>query len=339
MILMSNCQENRELWLNLRKGKIGASSAYDAADLDAGSQPMRVWLDLCGKSESFGDNDWAFWGRMLEKSVLDGWLAKFQEENPGKIIKVLDGDFLIQHPYFKWAVATPDFVVSIDGEPVSIQIKTRSAGRFDEYQDGAIPNADRAQVLHELGCLEQLGIKRAYLVVFFYPGSGKAYRPPSISWTEVPAEKAFIDELFKREQFVVDCAAKGEPPPIKPTEERKFLGGRFAKKTSAVIDLCDDKDAQVIFDRYVEASKAEKEATLVKTALSTEMLIKIGNAGEGYLGIDRKVIIVRTNPQPTLDTTKFKKEDPEGFKALMTKYPKKAEQSVYPRFYGGAAED
>lgn len=339
MILLTECQKNREEWLRLRKGKIGASQAYDAANIDAESQPFKVWQELTGTGDERDDNEWAFWGRTLEKSVFDGFILQYKKEHPERKVELLDSDFLIQHPSFDWAVATPDFVVSIDGEPVIVQVKTRSPSRYAEYKEG-IPNQDRAQVLHELGCMSGLGVNRAILAVFFYPSVGAMYRPPTLEHFEILREPEFIDELFRREEELVLLARRGELPEIKLTSSKDELKARYFKPGKDSVDLSGDPNALAAYNLYLEGSEKEKLGKSQKDAAGKTLMGLIGDAKEGFIAPGKlvKMIRVAESTGKEIDTKALKKADPSGFQLLVDQYPKTVASKMYVKVSGESTD-
>lgn len=325
MILLEDVRHNKEKWKLLRKGKIGASSAYDAANIDEGSNPLRVWSQLVSTSdwEESEPNGWSKWGLRLEDGVGRGFCEDYEEETGSKAI-IVGGDALYQHDEFPWAVATPDFLVNINGELVNVQTKTRTSARWKEYQNG-IPNSDRAQVLHELGVLAPMGIKRAFLAVFFYPGFSHGVAEPTLKWFEVPYEQQWIDELFRREQELWEMAQKRVPPAINFPGESALA--RFWEHEKKVLDFSGDEAFLKACEDHRRAREKESEAQEEKSRASGVLLESIANAYGGRTE-GCSVTVVRKE-FTSIDTKRLKATEPTLHSELLQKYPKH-NKSIYP---------
>lgn len=330
-LLIENVSQNKEKWMELRKGKIGASSAYDAADIDEGSNPLRVWENLIRQgdwAEKDSSNGWSKWGLRLESAIGEGFAEDYAAETGSKV-EIVGGDALYQHDKYPFAVATPDFLMKIDGELVNVQVKTRSASRYSEYLDGKLPNSDRAQVLHELGVLSQLGIRRGFLASFFYPGFVQGVREPSLIWREVHREDEYVDELFKREQKLVEMAQRGEAPPVKiPGQAAR---NRFWECDDSTLDLTGNEDFEFTCREYIRLKIEEATVSKAKKKLAVQALEFIKTAKKGFSG-DYKVNVVRTE-KTLFDVNRFKTIHPELFKKFTYK-----SKSIFPLITGPSSE-
>lgn len=331
-LLIENVSQNKNKWMELRKGKIGASSAYDAADIDEGSNPLRVWENLVRQgdwAESDSSNGWSKWGLRLESAIGEGFAEDYASET-GQKVEIVGGDALYQHDKYPFAVATPDFLMKIDGELVNVQVKTRSSSRYTEYLDGKLPNSDRAQVLHELGVLSQLGIRRGFLVSFFYPGFAQGVREPTMIWREVYREDDYVEELFKREKLLVDMAARGEIPSVKiPGQAAR---NRFWETDNATLDLSGNEEFEGLCKEYLRLKIEVAKTDQVKKGLAVAALEFIKNAKRGFCG-DYKVNVVRAE-KTLFDSKRFQKAHPDLYKKFTFK-----SKSIYPLITGPSSED
>lgn len=326
MLLLDNVSANKEQWHELRKGKIGASDAYDAADIDDGSRPLKVWQRLVeqdyqaeeeeGEEEQQDeDNSWADWGHRLEPVVAQAVIEKLR--NDGNRVDIVGGDSLYRHSDLEWAIATPDFLLNVNGELVNLQIKTRFGSRFKEYV-GGIPNKDRAQCVHELGVMRPEGFTRSILGVFFYPHFPSGVNKPTLESFDITAEEQHYEELFRREQELVNCAKERRIPAVKVPGEGALL--RFWEMRSEAEVLEGEKAASVDYwaDVYNELGEEMKNLKATRDLAKGNILELIGETKKAASN-SFAISVVRA-AKKSLSGKRIKEADETLYEMIMKKY-------------------
>lgn len=119
-ILLQDPQANRQEWLALRAGKIGASQAAQVLGFSETRSPLEAWLQIMGKDEQ-PDSETMWAGRMFEKACAEAWSLR------EKII-IAPSPGLLEHPHYPWLVGTPDFLYDkLASEPSTRDALQRAA--------------------------------------------------------------------------------------------------------------------------------------------------------------------------------------------------------------------
>lgn len=316
-VLLENCSENKEKWLELRKGKIGASSAYDAADIDANANPLDAWLELMGLKEPLEDNDSMYFGRELESFAANEFAKRYANDNPGADLRLERADMLVQHPKYHFASCTPDYFLFVNGEKCNVQIKTTKSHNLSQWEDGACPNRVRAQCLHEMGCLP--GVHRSFAAAFIFE--------PAFRYCEIPRQEEFIDELFKREAALYALYEKREPPPIKKAYASEMKALFWDYEVDEVI--LEPKHEKLFID-YLEAKGREDRAKEERSLLGAKIM-ELGALKDGAKLItcgEHKATIVRQEFD-AIDTKKWREQDKKGYYSVLKKYTNEV-RKLYP---------
>lgn len=317
-ILLENCQDNQEKWFEMKQGKVGASLAYDAADIDDFADPVKAWLTLRGERPEIEDNESMYFGRQLEDFTAEEFARRYVTDHPGAEVKLTKADCLVQHPSIPWAVATPDYWVDINGERCLLNPKTTKAQFLDSWEEGQCPNRYRAQMLHELACCP--GIFRAFLGCFIFA--------PTYRYVEIERQEAFIQTLLEREASTYDYFLKKTPPPLKIASPES-LRAHFWEAKGDVL-LPEDAQGEVLAKlckQYADWNEKAKAAEAEKKLLSTAVLEQCGSFKKARVpGFN--VTMVRSEYND-LDSKRIREEDPILFNELFAKYGK-AVKKFYP---------
>jgi len=306
-VLIENCQENKEQWLKAREGKITATMAYDAADIDEGSSPMNAWLGLRGEREPFHGNESTEIGLLLEDDVAELFCRRYIEDNPGADVKLNKFDVFGVHDKYDFLGSSFDWEVIINGERSLLETKTTRARFLPQWEDGNVPNRYRAQLLHELAV--DGAARRAYIAALVFE--------PTLKYSYIDREEELVDELVQRELRLYELFKQGTPPDLKnPTQEH--LKALFWETDESEIIL--EPRHQEIIASYKSACDQEKQAKERKAKCQADLLQLCGKAKRARCG-DYKVSIVRTEYQ-NFDTARWKKEDPTQYESLRGQYGK-----------------
>lgn len=156
-ILLTDCSKNRERWLELRKGKITASTISTIVGLNPYKSSLQLWSEWTGKTEDkFRGNRYTDLGQALEP-VVANW---FSQKNK---VELVHTDALFQDSELDWLVATPDYVIApLDNIP--LEIKTGNPRTAYKWENGQAPQEYVLQVQIQLRVLrKERGIIAAYL--------------------------------------------------------------------------------------------------------------------------------------------------------------------------------
>jgi putative phage-type endonuclease len=128
------CDTDEE-WSDFRRKGIGGSDVAAIMGLSPWKTPLQVWLQKTGRDGGDEpDNEAMYWGRVLEADVA----RRFAEEHPE--LKVRNVNATLVRTDAPWMHANLDrMVVMPDGSPAVLEIKTASAYKADEWEDGIPP--------------------------------------------------------------------------------------------------------------------------------------------------------------------------------------------------------
>lgn len=318
-ILLENCTQNFDQWKALKAGKIGASLAYDAADIDEFSDPVKAWLDIMGMREELEDNESMYWGRRLEDVVAVEFAERYVTDHPGAEVKLHKGDCLVQHPKIPWMVCTPDYFVDINGERCILQCKTTRAELLSSWEEGACPNRVRAQELHELACIPE--VNRAFAACFIYA--------PTYRYVEIERQSEFISALEEREAAFYKYYEQKTPPPLKigTPEVYRALFWEPSGETMPYDPQTGDALNQLC-SKYESSNALAKEHEEQKKAASSGVMAICGTFKKAMTD-QFKISVVRSE-FPELDEKRLKEKDPALYAALLADYGKTTRR-IYPR--------
>jgi len=306
-ILIENCQENKEEWLKAREGKITATMAYDAANIDEGSEPMNAWLSLRGERAPFEPNEAMEIGLLLEDDVAELFCRRYIEDNPGADVELKKFDVFGVHDKYDFLGSSFDYEVYINGERNLLETKTTRARFLPQWEDGNIPNRYRAQALHEMAVSGD--VQRIYLAALIFE--------PTLRYSLVEREETLVDELIKRELALYELFRKGEPPELKnPTQEHLKALFWETDESEIVLEL---KHTEII-EGYKYAREAEKTAKDRKARCQANLLQLCGKAKRARCG-DHKISVVRTEYM-NFDTKRWQKEEPLEYTSYKERYGK-----------------
>lgn len=315
-ILLENCSQHKEKWLELRKGSITGTMAYDAADLGEDAEPLKAWLTLKGREEEFVESEAAEYGLKLEQFVAEEFCRKYVYDHPGAQVELRHADCLIQHPEHKWMRATPDKFVVVNGELCPLQCKT-TTWRFQElWEGGNAPTKARAQNFHEVACMPEC--YRGFLAAFIYT--------PTFRYVEVPREDHLIAELIKREKELYDLFLKDSPPAMK-NPETWMLKAMFWESDDGKVELHPEALFQIA-NGYCQAAAAAKMGEEKKKQYAANLLQLIGNHKFAE-SKDFKVSIVRSEEE-SVSMKRIREEDPQLWERLRVRFGHTI-QKLYPK--------
>jgi len=184
-------QQNTSEWLELRKGKIGASDACVIMGVSPWSTPYALWEEKVGIREN----------RVPTRSMQRGnALEKEARECFTKMTGILVMDMVKFHPKFDWMMASLDGI-DMDGKEV-VEIKCPGEEDHDMALHGYIPPKYYPQLQHQM---EVAGIDKMHY--FSYDGQEGAL-------VSVPRNEKYIEDMIRKEKAFYQCMMTLEPPTL-----------------------------------------------------------------------------------------------------------------------------
>lgn len=318
--LLENCSKEPERWKSLRRGKITGTMAYDAADIDDGSSPIRAYLQLGGNLPEPTENEPMYFGKKLQSKVAEIFCEKYVEDHPGAVVNLKEADNFVQHETIPFVAATLDFEVTINGERCILETKTTNERNLELWDDGRIPNRARAQGLHQLGIARSDGVSRCFLAALIFK--------PTFRYGVIEANDALIAELYAREAKLFDCYDRSDPPGVKNATQEE-LTQLFFNNDGIDLTCLYPEDKLSVLSKFKEVSEAAKKIEEEKRSLSRQILEICGAASKAVCG-KWSVTIVRNSGYESIDLKAFEKEDPSLFGNVFDRFKKKTNPYMYP---------
>jgi putative phage-type endonuclease len=198
---------NREVWLEARKGSIGASESGAVCGRSKWAQPYDVWAQKTGRRGPIEETSAMRLGTYLEPYVIGEYVRQV-----GLNMLYVNTDMpILRHKKYDWLTATPDALVSVPDEtPYLIEAKVVRGLVSDEWgtpyalcnDSDVMPDHYFYQVQHQLLVS---GLLRCDLVVLFVvTGEVRVYR----------IDRAFdaVQEITAKTQALWRLVEANEPP-------------------------------------------------------------------------------------------------------------------------------
>ncbi len=287
-----------EEWKKARKNGIGGSDAAAIAGLNRFKSPLAVYLEKIGEVDNNVDNEYVYWG-----SVLEDLVAKEFEKRTGK--KVHKVNAILVHPEYPFMIANIDRKVV--GEDAILECKTTSAWNAKEWKDDEVPQEYIIQVQHYMAVT---GAKKAYIAALI---GGNHFEIK-----EIERDDELIESLIQIEKDFWHLVETKTPPdidgskasseilnilyPAPTTDEILSLGGDVEK-------LIEERNALVDQIKQLDEMKTEKE-NKIKALLGEHETARTNKYFISWKAITSK----------RFDSKSFKKD----YKDLYDKYTKES---------------
>jgi len=295
---------NRADWLKARRRGLGGSDAGAIAGLNPWVSPVQVWMDKTGQVEPSCENEFCYWGNVLEDVV-----AKEFSRRTG--LKVRRRNAILKHPEHEWMLANVDRLIV--GTDEGLECKTASAYMLDKWKDGRIPESYEAQIQHYMAVT---GYSAWWIAVLI---GGNTFK-----YQRVERDDEFIGLLIDLEKDFWETNVIGEQmPDVDGTSACTEAVKKMFPDSDAgsEIHLSDQyEDALKEYARFSELEKRYKEA---KDEMANKLKVAIGDHEKGFL--DGHVVTWKGVTSNRFDSKQFKADHPE----LFDQY---AKESTYRRF-------
>lgn len=274
-VLARTKEMTRDDWLAARRVGIGSSDAAAVLGLDEYRSPLDVYLSKRGLLPEEPGNRFTEWGTRLEPLVADWFTAE-----TGK--KVRNRNAILAHVERPYIVANLDRTVV--GEPAVLEIKTTSAWKRDEWEDGAIPLRVVVQVQHQLMVT---GDAYGYVAVLI---GGNDPR-----WQRLDRDEALIEQMLARyEAFWFGHVEAGVEPPPSAASDAETMDRLYPQEEAGKSVLL-PLGARATLEALARAKADRMEAEAREKAARAAVEALLGDAEIGMLpGIAGPVVTWKT---------------------------------------------
>jgi putative phage-type endonuclease len=267
--LVTKVSENREAFVEARKGKIGSSDIAAICGIDPYRTRMDVWAEMTGRLPKREDNDTLWLGRQLEKTVADLFTRRTGTplENP---------DTLYQSNLVDWAVISPDRVFEHTRSlQVSIvECKAPRVYQKSKWGPDKAPDSAHLQLMWQMG---HLGVEHGYCVGLL-GGNTEDFYMPYFRYDEV----CFAQAMTMAEDFM--RLVQTDTPPAATSDDKELLDLLFSKPNETMIELADEPEIAFLFGSW-EGSKI----------LEADLGLKLKNAERERRQVEAKLSLLLAN--------------------------------------------
>lgn len=258
---------DRAQWMTLRQQDVTASAVGALFGAHPYQTALSLHLKKSGGAAADQDNPSMRRGRILEPGVAEA----VREERGWSPVKA---DFYLRDAETRIG-ATPDYIVTVDGEERPLQCKTVDPQKFaTEWTDSSPPLWIALQALTEVMLLgARCGYVAALVLSRDYPV--KLYTVERHAGAELRIMKA-VESFWQR-------VAAGEMPDPDFARDASSVTAMFPRDNGAAVDLSGDNMLPAILDERaaLKAEIASKEARV--SEIDTEIKSKLGEAAEAKL--------------------------------------------------------
>lgn len=291
----------REEWLKLRTRGIGGSDASAVVGLNPWKSKVAVFLEKTGQIAPEAAGEAAYWGTTLEDLVAKEFTLRTG-------IKAQRSNKLYQHPEHPFMIGNVDRIVTDAQKRKGVlEVKTASAYKASDWEDGRTPDNYMIQLQHYMAVL---GFDYGHFAILI--GGNK------FEHRYVERNEDLIKTLIGMEkQFWHEHVLANNPPLIDGSQASTNLlsylyptskPGSVVQLTSDfeawVKELRDAKDAAKAADERLEAAKNH----IKDAAKDAETIMLNGDL----------IATWKSNDTTSLDTKRLKAERPE----IYTEYAK-----------------
>lgn len=289
---VSTAEMSRDEWLETRRSGIGGSDAAVILGFNKWKSPFQLYLDKTGGPLEETDNEFIYWGNVLEDVV-----AKEFQARTGKKVRRMNK--MLRHPEHDFMTANLDRVIV--GEKAFLECKTTSAYKVGDWDGEDIPAAYLCQVQHYMAVT---GYEKAYIAVLI--GGNK------FVWKEINRDQELIDIMIEREKnFWENHVLTETPPGIDGSSAAvDFLAKRYQQDNGETIMLNSNTEEKL---EAIESLDSEiKSLTEQKKKYENEVKLQLEDAAEGLT--EQYKVSFKTIISNRVDSKRLKEEVPNIYK-------------------------
>lgn len=304
--LVSTKAMDRQTWLEVRKGGIGASDAAAAVGLNPYQSQLELWMVKTGRDKDLpkidpsDDTTPVYWGSLLESIVA----AAYTRRTGNRVRRI---NSVLQHPDpdKAWMLANLDYVVSGVADVQILECKTAGINGVRLWVDG-VPEYIQCQVQHQLAVTGKAAADVCVLIC------GQEIRVHRIE-----RDDALISRLIELERKFWHYVETDTAPPTDGSDSAAMaLQCLYPHDSGNTLDLVDDTEMSNTFSDLV-AIRAEIEVRdKIEAELKQRIQQRMGEASRAKFETG-DVSWKRSKDGIGLDVTTLIKEQPD----LLTTYP------------------
>lgn len=288
---------DHEEWLEARKKGIGGSDMAAILGFNKYRDAVSVWLDKRAESEPIEENEYMYWGHVLEDIV-----AKEFTKRTG--YKVRNNNYILQSTEYPYLLANIDR--EIVGVDAGLECKTASAFKASEWEGDEVPTSYYIQCQHYMAVTGKL----SWWIACLLGGNTFIYK-------EIPRNEEVIEAIIREGKAFWDMVESGTVPAVTGSESSaEALKIMYGKSYENTIEL--DDVAVNYINQYNNAKEKIKQATEAKD--EAENILK-SLLGENEVGIVRehKVTWKMRKGASRFNIKQFQVDHPELHKQYMVK--------------------
>lgn len=306
-VLASTVDMSLDDWLAARRQGIGSSDAAAVAGLDPWSSPITVWLTKKGVAPDVEQTEAMEFGHEMEEVV-----ARVFARRTGYPTRRRNA--ILQSRQYPFMIADLDRLTQDgSGNWVPLELKTVTAWKMADWEDGKIPDHYQLQVQHQLIVT---GADHGWIAAVI-GGNHLVY-------VRVEAEPEVQSLLVEIERQFWSLIEKDTPPPVdgSPATSRmlKTLYAQGDPEKSVVVP---DSDAwRHAMRRYWALSQEMKDLETEKQAIQNAFRSAMREAETLFAdGEDKPLATYRAGSKPGFNMDAFRKEQPTLYQQYCTLPP------------------
>lgn len=299
---MAWCCMDDKAWRLLRNTGVGGSDVAAVMGISPWKTPMQVWLEKTGREESpdLSHSEPVYWGTVNEETIA----RRFAEDHP--TIKVRKINATLIDSEHEWRHANLDrMLITPDGKPEVLEIKTAAAYKADDWADG-VPVYYQTQVMMYLLVT---GWETAHVAVLI---GGNDYREYTVERDEedIQAVAKAVDS------FWCDYVQKDVMPEVIGTAGELGSLAQLTPDAEGIRDEGANSELDKLLSDYDDACFSAKVANETKTRLAAKIAQAIGDDRGIQTDIYRATFV--RSKRKSLDQQALKREMPDVYAKYVT---------------------
>lgn len=256
--------ENRDQWLEERRGGIGSSDAAAVLGVYPWKSPLQLYAEKLGIEEDGGAGEAAYWGTKIEPLVLDRFAAE-----TGR--KVLKAGALLRSKIRPWQLCTLDGIQVTDDSRGPGVVEVKCTGLVERWDDG-VPPYVTVQQQHQLAVT---GYEWGSTAVLF---NGREF-----FWKDFERDEEIIEQILRMEESFWQRVQLLEPPdPQGSDDDRKIIAKLFPEDVDPEPALLDGSFID-LDERRCFLKDEVKRLTTEATEIENRLRLAIGEHTEALL--------------------------------------------------------
>lgn len=279
----------REEWLAIRRKGIGGSDMAAVLGVSKYGNALTVWEDKRGEREPVEENEFMYWGNVLEEVVAQefakrtGW-------------KVRNNNYTLQSIEYPYLLANIDR--DIVGVDAGLECKTASAYKEAEWEGDKVPDSYYVQCQHYMAVTG----KASWWIACLVGGNRFFYK-------EIPRDEKLIKTIIEEGKAFWQMVLDGMKPAVDGSEESSNALKRwYPAANDTTIEL--GESARYYVDAYRKAKEEEAAANARKKEAQNILCAMLGENQSGTIGEYTVNWKNRKGPEK-FDKDRLKKDNPK----------------------------